>query len=61
MGSAVGNVDERPVHTVDLSTFWFDSLEVTTEIYSKVVDGRVHQAVNSPAATGLDSTAMTTR
>ena len=40
MGSAVGNVDERPVHTVDLSTFWFDSLEVTTEIYSKVVDGR---------------------
>ena len=38
MGSEVGNPDERPVHTVDLSTFWVDLVEVTTAQYQLCVE-----------------------
>ena len=41
MGSNLGNDDERPVHTVDLSTFWFDSVEVTTGQYQLCVNAGV--------------------
>lgn len=39
MGSDQGSSDERPVHRVDLSTFWIDKFEVTVSGYQACVDG----------------------
>lgn len=38
MGSKVGLIDERPVHMVQLDSFWLDRTEVTNEMYRKCVE-----------------------
>ena len=38
MGSEQGAGDERPVHRVDLSTFWIDKFEATTATFQACVD-----------------------
>lgn len=40
MGSEFGLIDERPVHMVQLDSFWLDRTEVTNEMYRKCVDAR---------------------
>ena len=37
MGSANGEIDEKPVHTVYLDAFWIDRTEVTNGMYAKCV------------------------
>ena len=39
MGSEAGLPDETPIHTVDISTFWIDSTEVTAAQYAVCVNG----------------------
>jgi formylglycine-generating enzyme required for sulfatase activity len=41
MGSASGNLDERPVHTVTLDDFYIDLYEVTNALYEKCVEAGV--------------------
>ena len=37
MGSYSGNVDEQPVHTVFLDTYWIDRTEITNNLYAKCI------------------------
>ncbi len=37
MGSAAGQPNENPVHSVSLAAFWIDQTEVTNELYAKCV------------------------
>ena len=48
MGSDDGDLDERPVHTVYLDTFWIDKTEVTNAMYAKCVQDEV---CNQPSST----------
>jgi len=43
MGSNKGDVDEKPVHEVDLSAFYLDKYEVTNTLYKACVDAGVCQ------------------
>jgi serine/threonine-protein kinase len=43
MGSADGNSDEQPVHTVELDGFWIDETEVTNTQYRWCVEAGVCQ------------------
>lgn len=43
MGSATGEYDEKPVHTVRLDAFWIDQTEVTTKLFSAFVSGTGYQ------------------
>ena len=51
MGSKEGQEDEKPVHTVNLASFWFDQTEVTNGMYAICVQAGVCQppASNSSA------------
>ena len=44
MGSEGGDTDERPVHTVDLDTYYIDKYEVTNAFYKACVDAGVCQS-----------------
>ena len=37
MGSDIGLIDEQPIHTVTLESFWLDKTEVTNGMYSQCV------------------------
>ena len=37
MGSDYGDLDEKPVHTVTLPSFWIDQTEVTNAMYAKCI------------------------
>lgn len=40
MGSNRGRENEKPVHTVEVSSFWMDTTPVTTQAYRACVDAR---------------------
>jgi formylglycine-generating enzyme required for sulfatase activity len=48
MGYDQGNVDEQPVHTVNLDAFWIDRTEVTTGMYDACM-----QAGKCPKVAGM--------
>ena len=48
MGSKVGLIDEQPVHTVQLDSFWLDRTEVTNEMYRICVDAGSCEEPGSP-------------
>lgn len=56
MGSEAGLAGETPVHTVDLSTYWIDSTEVTSAQYGSCVsEGACGTPAERPGCTfGLD-------
>ena len=43
MGSASGEINERPVHTVTLSGFWIDQTEVTNAMFATFVAATKYQ------------------
>jgi len=52
MGSDNGNSDEKPVHKVDLDSFWIDRTEVTNAMYAKCVADK--DACTPPSAERSD-------
>src|SRR4030095_9495592 len=40
MGSKIGQLDERPIHTVNLDAFFIDQTEVTNAMYKSCVDAK---------------------
>jgi formylglycine-generating enzyme required for sulfatase activity/tRNA A-37 threonylcarbamoyl transferase component Bud32 len=53
MGSASGNPDERPVHTVTLSPFFIDRTEVTNRDYEQFITATEHTLPPTPIWPGL--------
>ncbi len=44
MGSASGNADEAPVHTVQLDGYWMDRTEVSNEMFAKFLNSAGNQS-----------------
>ncbi len=52
MGSGNSEVDEKPIHTVDLKAFWIDQTEVTNSMYATwVSDGLCKEPINTSSYT----------
>ena len=50
MGSKLGQDDEVPVHTVDLSAFWIDQTEITNKMYAQCEKAHICRPPSSIAS-----------
>jgi eukaryotic-like serine/threonine-protein kinase len=51
MGSDNGDSDEKPVHTVNLDSYWIDQTEVTNAMFKQCVDSISDKKCNPPKYT----------
>ena len=51
MGNDRGNVDERPIHAVNVDAFYMDAFEVTNKLYKACVQAGACQPVKKNSAT----------